>query len=73
MEACKGGWKSGVADGRCVIAYADGSRYEGEVRDGQKSGHGTLVYADGSLQKGEWKDGEFIGGQGTGPSTNRKR
>lgn len=69
----KGGWKSGVADGRCVIAYADGSRYEGEVRDGQKSGHGTLVYADGSLQKGEWKDGEFIGGQGTGPSTNRKR
>ncbi|HPF06878.1 MAG TPA: hypothetical protein PK293_12650, partial [Spirochaetota bacterium] len=48
------------------------SRYEGEVRDGQKNGHGTLTYADGTVQKGEWKDGEFMGSD-TGPSTKGKR
>ena len=43
---------------------ADGSRYEGEHRDGKRHGRGTLIWASGQSYEGEWRNGKPHG-QGT--------
>jgi hypothetical protein len=44
-----------------TVIYQDGSRYEGEWKDGKRDGEGTYSWADGSKYKGEWKDGKRDG------------
>jgi hypothetical protein len=36
--------------------YANGDRYEGSWRNGQRNGHGTQFYANGDIYVGEWLD-----------------
>ena len=49
---------------RGTLNYSDGSRYEGEYRDGKRHGHGTYTWADGNRYKGEWQE-DRMHGQGT--------
>lgn len=47
-----------------VINYADGSRYEGAVWEGQRHGTGAWQRADGTRYVGQWKN-DRPDGQGT--------
>ena len=51
-------------DGFGTETFDDGSKYEGEWKDGKPNGPGTLTTADESKYVGEFKDGNFHG-QGT--------
>ncbi|EAR99464.1 protein kinase (macronuclear) [Tetrahymena thermophila SB210] len=44
--------------------YKNGSRYEGEVRNGVRDGKGKYYYNNGGYYEGSWKDGK-MNGQGT--------
>ena len=46
------------------ITYADGFRYEGQMRDSRWHGRGTLTWPDGHRYEGDFVDGK-IHGQGT--------
>lgn len=39
-----------------VYTYPDGSKYEGEMKDGRRHGRGIWVRADGLKYEGEWED-----------------
>ena len=41
--------------------YADGDKYVGEFKDGNKNGQGTYIYANGNTYVGEFKDDERNG------------
>jgi len=36
--------------------YPDGSRYEGEMKDGKREGEGALVRPDGTKYEGQWQN-----------------
>ena len=55
----------GVGEG--IKVFADGSRYEGQWKDGQKHGKGKYIYADGELYEGQWYQGKAHG-EGTNVS-----
>ena len=48
-------------DGYGTYTWADGDKYVGEYKDGNKSGQGTQTYYDGAKYQGEWKKGEKNG------------
>jgi hypothetical protein len=41
--------------------WSDGSKYEGEFKDGKPNGQGTLISPDGYKYVGQWKDGKQDG------------
>jgi len=41
--------------------YKNGSRYEGEVRNGVREGKGKYYYNNGGYYEGSWKDGKMNG------------
>jgi len=43
------------------LEFADGSSYEGEMRNGREEGTGRRVYANGHWYAGEWRDGQRHG------------
>ena len=51
-------------NGQGTYTYANGSKYVGEYKDGEKHGQGTKTLADGSKYVGEWR-GNKMYGQGT--------
>lgn len=59
-----GTYVKGKTNGHWVVNWANGGRYQGELRDGQMYNEGTLHYADGGRYEGEWHDGQRHG-QGT--------
>jgi len=40
---------------------ADGSKYQGELKNGLMHGHGELHFSDGRVYQGQFKDGKFHG------------
>lgn len=44
-------------DGKGLFDSPDGSKYEGDFKDGRFSGKGKLIWPDGENYNGEWKDG----------------
>mmetsp|Transcript_122678 Transcript_122678/g.392785 ORF Transcript_122678/g.392785 Transcript_122678/m.392785 type:complete len:366 (-) Transcript_122678:343-1440(-) len=50
-------------EGRSVVVFANGDRYFGGLKDGQKSGEGMYVYGDGCAFKGQWVDDALDGEQ----------
>lgn len=50
-----------VADGKCIVEYASGERYEGEYVDGTKCGQGIYTWADGDRYEGGFSDGKMNG------------
>ena len=49
---------------REIITYPDGTRYEGEIRDGKKHGQGTFTFGNGDKYAGEFVS-DMRHGQGT--------
>lgn len=49
----------GKREGKFVITYASGDKYEGDIKDGKYHGKGTLIKADGTIQSGDWLKGDF--------------
>jgi len=47
-----------------AITFYDGSRYEGQFKDGELHGHGILTFPDGSRYEGEFRNGQ-MNGKGT--------
>ena len=48
----------GQPHGEGVMAWPNGRRYEGEVRDGKPHGEGVMTWADGRRYEGEVRDGK---------------
>lgn len=44
------------APGHAILYYKNGSRYEGEIANGQRDGVGVYYYASGSRYEGQYKD-----------------
>lgn len=53
----KGDCKNGIG----VYKYSDGTRYEGEFKNGIAEGKGICYYADGDMYTGEWKNHTYHG------------
>jgi len=43
-------------DGRGVKIWPDGSRYDGNWKDGIMTGHGRLIHIRGDVYTGQWKN-----------------
>eukprot|EP01047_Picozoa_sp_COSAG01_P089036 COSAG01_NODE_21239_length_911_cov_1.640394_1_plen_219_part_10 len=48
-----GGWST--------VINSDGSKYDGQWKDGKRDGQGVLTHQDGSKYDGQWKDGKEHG------------
>ena len=48
-------------DIRGVITWADGDKYEGEVKNGWMDGYGIMTYANGDTYEGEWLNDQPCG------------
>jgi len=46
------------SDGFTFKVFPDGSRYEGQWKDGLKHGRGRFIYPDGDIYDGEWLEGK---------------
>ncbi len=67
-----GGIHDGKYDGRGIITWPSGARYEGEWRDGKTHGRGTYTWPKGDRYEGGFIDGERHGrGTYTWPNGNR--
>jgi hypothetical protein len=61
VPAQKGGTAPTLGLGEGVKVFADGSRYEGQWKDGKKSGKGRYIYPDGDVYEGQWLDDKAHG------------
>ena len=43
-------------EGKGILVWPDGSRYDGSWKDDKANGYGRLIHADGDVYTGEWKD-----------------
>ena len=52
----KGQWSKGTnqRDGVGIQLWADGSKYEGQWRNGKASGYGRMTHANGDIYEGYW-------------------
>ena len=53
----KGRMRNGRVNGRGIMYWSGGSRYDGAWRDGLPHGPGFTVAADGRRNSGQWQDG----------------
>ena len=53
-----GACESGFASGRGVLNWANGSRYDGEMKQGRQDGQGVFVSPGGNRYEGAWRDGK---------------
>ena len=44
-------------EGKGVMVWPDGRKYDGQFVKNIKQGYGELHYADGSIYKGQWMNG----------------
>ena len=61
VPAQQGGTAPTLGLGEGVKVFADGSRYEGQWKDGKKSGKGRYIYPDGDVYEGQWLDDKAHG------------
>ena len=56
-----GTFVGGKGDGRWTETWADGARFEGELRGGERNGRGTMHWADGGRYEGDYRGGKLHG------------
>ena len=44
-------------EGRGVLTWKDGRKYEGNFKKDKKEGFGVFTFRDGRVYEGQWKDG----------------
>jgi hypothetical protein len=59
-----GACADGYASGRGAVTWANGNRYDGDMKGGKYEGKGVFTFANGIQYDGELKDGK-PNGQGT--------
>jgi hypothetical protein len=60
------------ADGRGIMLFHSGNRYDGEFKDGKRNGCGTLTFTNGKRYMGQFKD-DYFHGKGVWTSKNGDR
>jgi hypothetical protein len=53
--------KGDCENGAGVMSFHNGSKFEGEFKDGEYHGKGIFTFANGSTYKGEYKNGKYHG------------
>ncbi|HNU91976.1 MAG TPA: hypothetical protein PKO25_08895 [Spirochaetota bacterium] len=43
-------------NGKGVLIYASGNRYEGDFKDGKFDGKGVIIFTNGARYEGDWKN-----------------
>jgi peptidoglycan hydrolase-like protein with peptidoglycan-binding domain len=61
MERWTGTLQVGERQGRGVLVWADGARYDGDWRNGQRTGLGMTTYQDGGRYEGGWQSNRAHG------------
>jgi hypothetical protein len=54
-------WQDGKANGRGIIVFANGERYEGEFGDGKFNGRGVYTWTDGQRFEGSYQNDKRAG------------
>jgi len=54
----------GKRNGRAVMTFPSGTRYDGEFKNDRRHGYGVQAWPDGNRYAGNWRDG-LPNGQGT--------
>lgn len=57
----KGNFKNNVMEGKGVITWFSGPKYEGELKDGRFNGTGTYYISEKQFRKGQWQNGKMEG------------
>ena len=50
-----------IWEGLGTIKFADGSKYQGQTKNGLFEGKGRMTHANGDIYQGEWKNGKANG------------
>lgn len=46
-------------EGHGIMTFANGSKYEGEFKDGAYNGEGRITQDDGTVIEGIWENGKL--------------
>ena len=57
----KAEFKDGSPNGKGVMKWTDGRKYEGELKNGRENGHGVFTWKDGTRYEGGFEDGVMSG------------
>ena len=70
----QGEWDSqtNLRDGRGVVIWANGTRYDGFFKQGKANGRGRIVHSEGDSYDGEWRD-DKVHGHGIQQTKNGSR
>lgn len=54
----QGEWdkRTNLRDGRGIVVWENGTRYDGFFLRGKANGRGRIVHVDGDVYEGEWCD-----------------
>ena len=58
--------------GHGTFTYANGDKYVGEWKDGNKNGQGTYTFADGRVKEGIFENSKFKYAQKVTPTVTAK-
>ncbi len=47
-------------NGQGIAQYSDGSKYDGQFKDGKKHGQGTWTFPNGGVIEGHFENDKFI-------------
>jgi len=70
----QGEWdsQSNLRDGRGIVIWSNGSRYDGFFLNGKANGRGRIVHAEGDYYEGNWYD-DKVHGYGVQQTKNGSR
>ena len=46
-------------EGKGILLYSNGDKFDGEWKDNKKDGNGIYYYTNGATKKGIWSKNEF--------------
>jgi hypothetical protein len=52
---------SNLRDGRGIVIWKNGSRYDGYFKNGKANGYGRIIHAEGDVYEGNWSDDKVHG------------